>query len=97
VSRLIAGMLDVIDGSSAGLRLSDSWTGSWTGSPAKNGCHVRHGSIGPCHPCMLMPPGLEVYGEPTAVTMVAVAMVVRVTNEPWRAREKLPPIEGPRR
>ena len=38
-----------------------------------------------------------VCGEPTAVTVVAVAMVVRVAKEPWRAREELPPIEGPRR
>jgi hypothetical protein len=35
--------------------------------------------------------------EVEAVTGVAAAMVVRVTNEPWRAREELPPIEGPRR
>jgi hypothetical protein len=32
-----------------------------------------------------------------AVTVVAAAMVVRVANEPWRAREELPPIEGSRR
>ena len=29
--------------------------------------------------------------------VVAVAMVVTVANEPWQAREELPPIEGPRR
>jgi hypothetical protein len=40
---------------------------------------------------------LEGLREPTAVAVVAVGMVVRVTNEPWRAREELPPIEGPRR
>ena len=40
---------------------------------------------------------VKVCGEPAAVTVVAVAMVVRVTSEPWRAREELPPIEGPRR
>ena len=39
----------------------------------------------------------KVCGEPTAVAVVAVGMVVRVTNEPWRAREELPPIEGPHR
>ena len=39
----------------------------------------------------------KVCGEPTVAAVVAVAMVVRVTNEPWRAREELPPIEGPRR
>ncbi len=39
----------------------------------------------------------KVCGEPTVVAVVAVAMVVRVTNEPWRAREELPQIEGPRR
>ena len=33
----------------------------------------------------------QVYGERTAVIMVAAVMVVRVTNEPWRAREGLPP------
>jgi CBS domain-containing protein len=33
---------------------------------------------------------------PTAAA-VAVGVVVRVTNEPWRAREESPPIEGPRR
>jgi hypothetical protein len=31
------------------------------------------------------------------VAVVTVAKVVRVANEPWWAREELPPIEGPRR
>jgi len=35
--------------------------------------------------------------DATSVTVVAIAVVVRVTNEPWRAREESPPIEGPRR
>ena len=33
----------------------------------------------------------------TVVTVVAVGPMVRVTNESWRVREQLPPIEGPRR
>ncbi len=39
-------------------------------------------------------PVRKVYGDSASVTVVAVAMVVRVANEPWRAREESPPMKG---
>jgi len=39
-------------------------------------------------------PVRKVYGDSDSVTVVAVAMVVRVANEPWRAKEESPPMKG---